>query len=238
MKFSHLNRIYTDKFLAVGNNIVIADEDFHYLKSVMRLKCSDCFRIFNPINGEFLARIIKIGKRDLSIEIDILLREVASEPPLTLAICIIKPDRIIEAIKGAVQLGVTRIVPIISERTQFRSIQHDRITRCIRQSIEQSERFEFTELMPEISLSDFCESNSYNQIIVAFESESSDSKIRTIKSIEDNAAILIGPEGGFSDQEIEVFKNNPKMELISLGNSVLRSEIAAIAAISCVMMCK
>lgn len=236
MKFSHLSRVYTTESLAKNQSIIIAGDDFHYLKSVMRLRISDSFRVFNAEDGEFLVKITEIGRASLSVLVESLLRKPFAEKPLTLAICIIKPDRMIEAIKGAVQLGVTQIIPIISERTQHKKLAEDRVQRCISQAIEQSERFALTKLLPEISLSEFCTTNNYEQIIAACESENSSNKITNIKTIKNNLAVLIGPEGGFSDAEMEMIKSADKIDRVSLGASVLRAETATIAAIASISM--
>jgi 16S rRNA (uracil1498-N3)-methyltransferase len=180
--------------------------------------------------------VLEIGRSDLTVIVEAFLRPVAEEKQLSLAMCIIKPDRMIEAIKGAVQLGVTRIIPIISERTQHKHIAEDRVKRCILQAIEQSERFALTELLPEISLSELCSNNHYKQIIAACESENYNNKILNINKIEDEPVILIGPEGGFSETEMAIIKASKNIRIVSLGNAVLRAETAAIAAISCVTM--
>lgn len=236
MKFSHLSRIYTTEPLSENQTIKIVEDDFHYLKSVMRLRRLELFRMFNAIDGEYLVKVLEIGRSDLTVIVEAFLRPVAEEKQLSLAMCIIKPDRMIEAIKGAVQLGVTRIIPIISERTQHKHIAEDRVKRCISQAIEQSERFALTELLPEISLSELCSNNHYKQIIAACESENYNNKILNINKIEDEPVILIGPEGGFSETEMAIIKASKNIRIVSLGNAVLRAETAAIAAISCVTM--
>ena len=236
MKFSHLSRIYSTESLLENQTIKIIEDDFHYLKSVMRLRRSELFRMFNAVDGEYLVKVLEIGRSDLTIMVESFLRPVASVKQLSLAMCMIKSDRMIEAIKGAVQLGVTRIIPIISERTQHKQLSEDRVKRCILQAIEQSERFVLTELLPEISLFEFCSNNNYEQIITAYESEISNKKILNINKIKDNPVILVGPEGGFSDTEILMIKEFKNTQIVSLGNSVLRAETAAIAAISCVTM--
>ncbi|MDP4709318.1 MAG: 16S rRNA (uracil(1498)-N(3))-methyltransferase [Rickettsiaceae bacterium] len=236
MKFSHLSRIYTTEPLSENQTIKIVGDDFHYLKSVMRLRRLELFRIFNAIDGEYLVKILEIGRSDLTVIVESFLRPVAKEKQLSLAMCIIKSDRMIEAIKSAVQLGVTKIIPIISERTQHKHLAEDRVKRCISQAIEQSERFTLTELLPEISLSELCSNNNYKQIIAACESENSSNKILNINKIEDEPIILTGPEGGFSEAEMSMIKASKNIQRVSLGNTVLRAETAAIAAISCVAM--
>lgn len=236
MKFSHLTRIYTENSLVLDQIINIDDDNFHYLKSVMRIRKDEEFRLFNSIDGEFLAKVIEIGRSNLQVRVESFIRSVSKEKKLTLALCIIRPERMMEAIKGAVQLGVTEIVPILSERTQFKAVQHAKINRVIIQSTEQSERFNLPKLLPEITLEEFCKTNNNKQMIVASESETSDNKIKNISGIEEDPIILIGPEGGFSTSDMDIIKSHKNLFLISLGESVLRAETASIVTIACVNM--
>lgn len=235
MKYSHLSRVYTKHSLAENLSVVIDGDDFHYLKTVMRLRVGHEFRLFNAVDGEFLAKVSVVNRSSLEVEIESLLRVSEPEKPLILALAIIKPDRMTEAIKGAVQLGATTIIPIISERTQYKKIAKERYDRCIIQATEQSERFVPTELLPEISLSEFLKANK-SQIIAACESEDSSKKIANISKIENEVSVLVGPEGGFSEAEVEMLNSMDNVHSVSLGKSVLRSEIAVISALACVQM--
>ncbi|HJK85283.1 MAG TPA: RsmE family RNA methyltransferase [Candidatus Megaira endosymbiont of Stentor roeselii] len=234
MKFSSLSRIYTTSRIAKNQIITLSDDIFHYCKSVLRMKISEEFRLFNSIDGEFKAEIRAINKRDLQVFIGQKLREVEHQNPLILAMCIIKPDRFTEALKAVVQQGVTEIIPLISERTQFKSINQQRLTKCIIESVEQSEGFVIPVLRLPVNLKEFCNINGVDQIIFANEEESGGVKINSIKKFEENIAILVGPEGGFSPSEKEKLISNPKIISVSLGNRVLRSEVAAINMVACV----
>lgn len=234
MKFSSLSRIYTTSRIAKNQIITLSDDIFHYCKSVLRMKISEEFRLFNSIDGEFKAEIRAINKRDLQVVIGQKLREVEYQKPLILAMCIIKPDRFTEALKAAVQQGVTEIIPVISERTQFKNINQQRLTKCMIESVEQSEGFLIPVLRLPVNLKGFCNINGVDQIIFANEEESGGVKISFIKKFEENIAILIGPEGGFSPSEKEKLISNPKVISVSLGNRVLRSEVATINIVACV----
>jgi len=234
MKFSSLSRIYTTSRIAKNQIITLSDDIFHYCKSVLRMKISEEFRLFNSIDGEFKAEIRAINKRDLQVVIGQKLREVEYQKPLILAMCIIKPDRFTEALKAAVQQGVTEIIPVISERTQFKNINQQRLTKCMIESVEQSEGFLIPVLRLPVNLKGFCNINGVDQIIFANEEESGGVKISFIKKFEENIAILVGPEGGFSPSEKEKLISNLKVISVSLGNRVLRSEVATINMVACV----
>ncbi|MFK7973822.1 MAG: 16S rRNA (uracil(1498)-N(3))-methyltransferase [Rickettsiaceae bacterium] len=235
MKFSHLTRIYTNQSITQDQTLKITNE-FHYLKSVIRLKKGHIFRIFNHFQGEFLANIANIGKKDITVVIQSQTRTITLEKELTLAMCIIKPDRMNEAIKSAVQMGVTNIIPIISDRTQYKKISYDKLMRTIIQSIEQSERFCPPQLMDIMTLKELCCTLDLPQIIFSSESTDLDNHIMKIKEIDNKVAVLIGPEGGFSETENQMLEQYNHISPISLGNTVLRSETAAIAALACIQM--
>jgi 16S rRNA (uracil1498-N3)-methyltransferase len=236
MKFSHLPRLHTNEPIHEKQTIIIEKDNFHYLKAVMRIRENQKFRLFNSQDGEFIVIIKEITRSSLVAEVSHLIREVEQIKNLTLAICLIKQDRMIEAIKSAVQIGVNRIIPIISERTQYQKIAREKFYRCIIQSAEQSERFSIPIFEQELRLDDFCQKFADRQVIFACELEQENKTILNLKNIEDDPIILIGPEGGFSDKEIEMVKLNHNSESISLGRTVLRSETAAISALACVCM--
>ena len=158
MKFSHLPRVYTNETISKNQTIIVEGSDFHYLKSVIRVRKSEIFRMFNSCDGEFLVIVKEINRSNIIVEAESLIREVEQSPELVLALCIIKQDRMIEAIKSAVQLGVTKIIPIIAERTQGNKVSAEKVQRCIIQSVEQCERFILPSLEKEISLVNFCKS--------------------------------------------------------------------------------
>ena len=236
MKYSNLTRVYIKEPIVKGKRITITGDELHYLKSVIRLKISSSFRLFNDTDGEFLVEIVEVSKSSLVAKIVSFLRKSQKSQELTLAMCIIKPDRMLEAIKGAVQLGATQIIPIISERVQYKQVAKSRILKSIIQSTAQSERFHPPSLSEEITLSDFCKDNHFKQIIFANELESENNKILNISKRESKVAILIGPEGGFSNSEIDMLKSYDNVSSVSLGLNVLRAEVAAISAISLIKM--
>jgi len=237
MKFSHLTRLYTSQSICKNQTLKIENEDFHYLKSVMRLRKSDVFRLFNEADGEFIVRVEEVvGKSYVSVCVESQIRCVATERELILGVCLIKPDRMIEAIKSAVQLGVTKIIPLLSERTQYKKMNKEKVEKCIIQATEQSERFKPAEWLQEMQLIDFCKLPKIEQIIFACESEIEINSIIDISKLKQALAVLIGPEGGFSENETCLIKSYDHVCPISLGNTVLRTETAVTATLACVQM--
>lgn len=233
MKFSHLPRVYTSGPISKNQIIRIDGDNFRYLKTVIRLRRHDNFRLFNDQDGEYLVRIEEIDKNQIIIEVVDIIRNITAEPKLILAISIIKNDRMIEAIKAAVQIGVTSIIPVISSRTQIKTVNKDKLNRCVIESIEQCERFVRPILYDPLTLEQLCKMDE--QIIFANESEHEIKKLSNI-TISKNPIFLVGPEGGFTESEIEMLNSIEKVNSISLGSNVLRTEVASIAGLACIQM--
>ncbi|WP_341754545.1 16S rRNA (uracil(1498)-N(3))-methyltransferase [Candidatus Tisiphia endosymbiont of Dioctria rufipes] len=231
MKFSHLHRRYTNIKLIENYSLNLAEDHSHYLKTVLRLKVGDHFRIFNGTDGEFIAQITGMTKNNLHVGLTNILRKATVEPELTLGISIIKSDRMLDAIDMAIQLGVTKIIPLIADRSQFRTVNTQRLMKCIIESTEQSERLIPCILMPVVSLSLFLEQTLDNSIIYANENKDENNtllKIMPIYSsdISANISVIVGPEGGFSQNELQMLSLRPNTLSISLGPNILRTETA------------
>lgn len=231
MRFSKLSRVHTNLRIAKNQTLRFEGETFHHLTTVLRMKTGQEFRIFNSVDGEFNATITNIEKKTFSAEIGDQLRQVRPEKPLTLGLCLIKPEKFLMAVNSTIQLGVTKIIPIISARTQFKSINREKTEKIITEATEQSERFLIAKLLEPIALEDFIDDHQFTQIIFANEDEAKLNLTPTV-NIENNVAILIGPEGGFSETEKQLLLASPKVLSTKLGNNVLRSEVAATCLIS------
>lgn len=233
MKISRLHRIYSNIKLIENYSLNLAEDHSHYLKTVLRLKIGDHFRIFNGIDGEFIAQITDITKNNLHVELTNILRKTIIEPELTLGISIIKSDRMLDAIDMAVQLGVTKIIPLITERSQFRNVNNQKLMKCIIESTEQSERLIPPILMPLTSLSLFLDQNLNNSIIYANENEDENNTLLKIMPTSySNISVIVDPEGGFSPNELKILSLRPNSLSISLGVNVLRTETAVAACLA------
>ena len=230
MKF---NRIYINSRLGEKSKIELASDHVHYVKTVLRLKVNDALRIFNGIDGEFLVQITDIGKNNLAVKIKEQLKKPYTESALTLAIAIIKQDKLMLTINMAVQLGITKIIPLITERCQFRSVNIERLTKCAIEATEQSERLTPPIIEQAIKLQDYLKKNN-NFMLYANEHEKEENSILQISSLLNNndIAIVIGPEGGFTNDELELLASHKNTKSISLGSNILRAETAAITAIA------
>lgn len=236
MKFSQLFRLYVNQPLAKNQTICLDGERQHYLSSVIRLKSEQKIRVFNEYDGEFVGQVKSISKKETILIVEDNFRTINSEQRLVLALCIIKLDRFTEAIRAAVQIGVTEIIPIVSSRVQLRKIPREKIENILQQSTEQSERFKVPSLADETLLEDLLQRKDIEQIIFANENEAGNKVIADINNWKDNLCVLVGPEGGFTDAEVKLLNQSDVITSISLGQTVMRSEIATIVTLGCVKM--
>lgn len=229
-----LHRIYINNHLAENSKIELSSDYTHYIKTVLRLKVNDQFRVFNGTDGEFLAKIAKLDRSNLAITIQERLRKACAESSLTLAIAIIKQDKLMLAINMATQLGVTKIVLLITERCQFRSVNIERLTKCVIEATEQSERLNPPVVDPVIFIQNYLKKNN-NFVLYANKHEKEENSLLKLKSFNKDItdiSIVIGPEGGFTNDEIALLASYKSTHSISLGKNILRAETAVVVALA------
>lgn len=234
-------RIFQDKDLEIGNTIELDESAAKHLVQVLRFEQGREVIVFNGLGGEFRATLSSVSKRSASIsvleKIDI---ERESDINIHLAQCASKGDRFEFAIQKAVELGVKEITPIFSARSQLK-LNHERKDKKLKHwkqialnACEQSGRTQIVVFNEPIALPDFFEKNgsrinsqSFTNLILHPEAEQKFSDVQ----INDNYTLLIGPEGGFEEQELELAFRKGFLS-VRLGKQILRTETAPIAAIS------
>jgi 16S rRNA (uracil1498-N3)-methyltransferase len=236
VKFSHLRRLYISGDLATGSSTSLALVQIHYLVNVLRMQSGDVFRVWNECSGEYLAKLNVTNKKICAAEIMERIRLPQTLPYLCLAQTLIKHDKMTQALDMATQIGATEIYPVVSERCQIHTINSDKIKRCLMEAAEQSERLSLPQLFTPIKLLDFLRNTDFDMIIYANERESNKSNLGSLAEISGKIAVLIGPEGGFTDAELKGLETCANAYSVSLGDTVLRSETAAIALLSQVQL--
>ncbi len=224
-------RLFYPEKLEENKELKIADEDFHYLANVMRCEIGSQINLFNENDGEYECKIINKNKKNL--ELKVLNRKEHKEIKnfFDLAFCPPKSHKLDTLIQKCTELGVNSFIPIISDHTVNRKINIDRLTKIAKEAIEQSNQIRIPEIQEPISFSDFLEKSLDNQIF--FADINTSNKIKDLKIEKKiNSKILIGPEGDFSVKEIEQIKSKKNCISFSLGEKILRSETAAIAALT------
>lgn len=228
-----LSRVYVDAPLSVDAELIVSESIHHYLKNVMRLETGAQLRVFNGQDGEFLGVVAEIDKKRCVLKFQKLLKAQPSiHRRIHLLFTPLKKERMDWLVEKAVELGATDLHPIITQNTDIRKLNEDKIAAQMIEAAEQCERMDIPTLHP---LEDIWKILSgwsdKTPILAAIERiDGAKSLGKAISS--GDIAFLIGPAGGFTAEEKEKLVQSPKITPISLGESILRAETAAIAALS------
>ena len=203
----------------------------HYLVKVMRVKENEVFSLFNK-NGEWEAKILGISKNVVEFKIIKQVRQKENTKELWLAFSPIKSNYQNFMIQKATELGVTKFLPIIFDRTVVRKINKERLEKIIIEACEQSNRINVPPIEDAQNLKSFLKNNLMDLIFTDLNSDNQ--KIDKSKLTNKPVCIIIGPEGDFSETEREEILDFKGVQTIKINENILRSETAVISAISIV----
>ena len=232
-------RLFTDEPLTPGDQVVLKGNVAQHLGRVLRARSGDHIALFNGDGQEFAAQVLTISKGEVSVEVGAAATpQTESLVHTTLGLCLSKGDRFDWAIQKATELGVGAIAPLYSERVDF-SIPPDRIEKRIAHwqqiaisACEQCGRVKVPSITPPQSLAFWVENISAEQKWVLHCAEVTGVSASAVtQGAPNDAALLIGPEGGLTDQEFDV-ASAEGFQLLQLGPRVLRTETAPAAALS------
>ena len=201
----------------------------HYVSKVMRIKENEIFSLFNS-SGEWEAKILNITKSIVEFEITNQIRQKENQRELWLAFSPIKSNYFNFMIQKATELGITKFVPIIFERTVVRKLNKERLEKVIIEATEQSNRINIPTLEDATNLEDFLKSSEMNLILTDLNSENK--KVDLEKLTNKPVCIVVGPEGDFSENERGKILSFKDVQAIKINENILRSETAVISAIS------
>ena len=203
----------------------------HYLTKVMRVKENEVFSLFNK-NGEWEAKILRISKNVVEFETIKQVRQKENTKEIWLAFSPIKSNYQNFMIQKATELGVTKFLPIIFDRTVVRKINKERLEKIIIEACEQSNRINVPAIEDAQNLRSFLKTNLMDLIFTDLNSDNQ--KIDKSKLTDKPVCIIIGPEGDFSEHEREEILDFKGVQPIKINENILRSETAVISAISIV----
>ncbi|WP_440930428.1 RsmE family RNA methyltransferase [Candidatus Pelagibacter sp.] len=201
----------------------------HYISKVMRIKENEIFSLFNS-SGEWEAKILNITKSIVEFEITNQIRQKENQKELWLAFSPIKSNYFNFMIQKATELGITKFVPIIFERTVVRKLNKERLEKVIIEATEQSNRINIPTLEDATNLEDFLKSSEMNLILTDLNSDNK--KVDLEKLTNKPVCIVVGPEGDFSENERGKILSFKDVQAIKINENILRSETAVISAIS------
>ena len=227
---SNIRLFFSDTLSA--NMIDKLDKDqSHYLSKVMRVKENEVFSLFNK-EGEWEAKILGISKNIVEFKIIKQLRQKEITKELWLAFSPIKSNYQNFMLQKATELGVTKFLPIIFDRTVVRKINKDRLEKIVIEASEQSNRINVPNIEDAQDLNSFLKKNSVDLIFTDLNSNIN--KVDKSKFTDKPVCIIIGPEGDFSETEREKILSFKGVQPIKINENILRSETAVISAISIV----
>ena len=225
---SNIRLFFSNTLLA--NMIDKLDKDqSHYLSKVMRIKENEVFSLFNK-EGEWEAKVLRIYKNTVEFKIIKQLRQKEIVKELWLAFSPIKSNYQNFMLQKATELGVTKFLPVIFDRTVVRKINKDRLEKIVIEASEQSNRISVPIIEGAQDLNSFLKKNSMNLIFTDLNSNIK--KVDKTKFTDKPICIIIGPEGDFSEIEREKILSFKGVQPIKINENILRSETAVISAIS------
>jgi len=213
----------------------LPQDQTHYVKDVMRLKIGDKLSVFNT-QGEWNAVIESYKKNGVKIKIMKKVRDKDNEKNIWLAFSPIKQNPLNFIIQKGTELGVQKFLPILSERTIAREINVKRIKKIIVEASEQSNRISIPVINKLVSLKNFLSEFPKAGSLIFCDINSDENNLKNIleKKVDGPICILIGPEGDFSENEKKMIINLNQTYPISLAKNILKSETAALSAITIV----
>ncbi len=224
-------RLFFSNSISTGMTGMLDKSQSHYLNKVMRIKENEFFSLFNN-KGEWEAKILKISKGLVEFEIIKQLRQKENMKDLWLAFSPIKSNYQNFMIQKATELGVTKFLPIIFDRTIVRSINVERLKKIVIEASEQSNRINIPSIEQTQNLESFLNSNLVDLIFTDL--NSNNKKIDKSKLTNKPICIIVGPEGDFSELEREKILTFKGVQTVKINENILRSETAVLSAISIV----
>jgi len=239
-------RLYVAPDLAPGGQLVLDGDQAHYLTRVLRLGAGDRVRVFNGRHGEFEASLATSTKSTATLALSESVREQAAAPDLWLLFAPLKKARTDFVVEKAVELGAAEIRPVLTERTEAETVRVDRLQRIAVEAAEQTERLDVPPVREAEKLTTVLANWNVSRLLI-FADEAGDDRgrpwggdagragpaIDVLEGLADGpAAILIGPEGGFSPAERARLRGLTFVRPAGLGPRILRAETAAVAMLA------
>jgi 16S rRNA (uracil1498-N3)-methyltransferase len=228
-----MRRFYAPKENFQDKNVLLNLEETRHLRDVLRLRAGENVQVFDGQGREFSCQIGKIGKRETVLKI---IKEIpppapASNLDLTLAVALLKGEKFDLVVQKAVELGVTKLIPVQTKRADVKlkdgEKKMERWRKISLEAAKQSGRARLMQIETLLNFEEFIGTSEETKILFAERGGTDFSKIKETKKI----TAAIGSEGGWEDSEIEAARKND-FQIITLGGRILRAETAAISIAS------
>ena len=226
-------RLYYPNSIVENTTSLLSKEHTHYLANVMRSKRGSNINFFNK-EGEWISEIVFLEKDRVEVKFLNRVKESIKSSNIELAICLVKKNPMEIILQKATELGVAKITPILSERTEVKELNFERANKIVIEATEQSNQLSPPKISKIIKLKDFLDSlNDANKLFFADINCKEKLKKEDIKDDTLNV-VLIGPEGDFSPAERKMILENNNTISFSLSKNIFKTETATISALSLV----
>lgn len=235
-------RVYVDADLAAGLSIELTGGQFHYLRHVMRLGAGDGVALFNGRDGEWLATIDGLGKSALIVVLGERLRPQRPEVDLWVAFAPIKKARTDFIVEKATELGASRLLPVITRRTEVSRVKVDRLAATATEAAEQCGRLTVPAVDGPVALDRLAADWPTDRVLLVLDETGGGRPIGEVLLESRPAAsgdpvgphgILVGPVGGFEADELDGLGKLPFAVRVGMGSRILRVETAVVSALAC-----
>jgi 16S rRNA (uracil1498-N3)-methyltransferase len=237
LPFSKTARLFVEVSLRQGDDISLDRDQAHYLLNVLRMEEDDQVLVFNGRDGEWLSRIESAGKKGATIELKEQTRVQPISPDLQYVFAPIKHARLDYMVQKAVEMGVSSLQPVITTHTQVTRLNKERMKANAIEAAEQCGVLTLPAVHSEMPLKQYLkEREKERSLIFCDESSSPDQSWQALSQLPHGKplAVLIGPEGGFSDEEKKLLSESAGTIRLNLGPRILRADTAAVAALAIV----
>jgi 16S rRNA (uracil1498-N3)-methyltransferase len=229
-------RLFVDAPLAADCSVVCTPEQVNYLSNVLRMKAGAELLVFNGRDGEWRARLQPTGKKAARLDLVAQTRPQTAGPDLDYLFAPLKHARLDYMVQKATEMGVSRLRPVLTRHTIAERVNLDRMRANVIEAAEQCGILRVPEVMEPQKLAAVLERwDPSRTLIFCDESAQRESPLAALSDVPRGAlALLIGPEGGFSEDERAAIRTRPFVRTISLGPRILRADTAAVAAMALV----
>jgi 16S rRNA (uracil1498-N3)-methyltransferase len=230
-------RLFVATALSPGARITCTPDQANYLRNVLRLEAGAALLVFNGSDGEWRARIMEAGKRGCVLEAETRLRAQEAGPDIDYVFAPLKRARLDYMVQKATELGAARLVPVLTRHTIAERVNLERMRANAIEAAEQCGILRVPDVLEPRKLAPLLEGwDATRRLVFCDERASVQSPLAALSVLTPGGplAVLIGPEGGFTEEERDALLTKPFTLPISLGPRVMRADTAAVAALSLV----
>ncbi|MDA8771330.1 16S rRNA (uracil(1498)-N(3))-methyltransferase [Candidatus Pelagibacter bacterium] len=226
-------RLFHPENITENTTGLLSKEHTHYVVNVMRLKKGSSLNFFNK-DGEWLSEIIFLERDRVEVKFLNKIKESNKTSNIELAICLVKKHPMETILQKATELGVSKIIPIVSERTEVKELNFERANKIVVEATEQSNQLIPPQISKVTKLKDYLKDlDGSSKLLFADINSKNNLKAKTLKEAK-SLSVIVGPEGDFSPSERELILRNPNVLPFTLSSNILRTDTAVISAISLV----